>query len=242
MSQPFTKKNLRSPEESIALPGITEDMVEIGGFTVSRAVTIPGWRWSEHTRPLVGGEWCEARHIGVVVSGSWAAELRDGSVLEFGPDDVYDVPPGHDGYTVGDEPCVLIEWSGMRALAGSYGEFHDRVLATLLFTDIVESTATILSGGDTAWRDLLAMHHGAMRAGSSGFEVARSTQRETACSPPSTPRRGLSVARPRSGRAQRHAGSGSLGRSYGRGRSGGERDSRGRGARGSENHGPGRTR
>ena len=164
MSQPFTKKNLRSPEESIALPGITEDMVEIGGFTVSRSVTVPGWRWSEHTRPLVGGEWCEARHIGVVVSGSWAAELRDGSVLEFGPDDVYDVPPGHDGYTVGDEPCVLIEWSGMRALAGSYGEFHDRVLATLLFTDIVESTATILSSGDTAWRDLLAMHHAAMRA------------------------------------------------------------------------------
>ena len=37
-------------------------MVEIGGFTVSRSVSDPGWRWSEHTKPLVGGEWCEARH------------------------------------------------------------------------------------------------------------------------------------------------------------------------------------
>src|SRR5438132_8565100 len=107
-------------------------MGEIAGITVSRSVQAPGWRWSEHTKPLVGGELCEARHVGVVVSGSWGAVLRDGTVLEFGPDDVYDVPPGHDGYTIGDEQCVLIEWLGMRALAGSRSEFHDRVLTTLL--------------------------------------------------------------------------------------------------------------
>jgi len=163
VSQSYAKKNLRAPEESIAFPGITEDMVEIGGLTVSRSVSEPGWRWSEHMRPHVGGDWCEARHIGVVVSGSWGALLRDGTVLEFGPDDVYDVPPGHDGYTLGDQPCVLIEWSGMRALAGSSGEFHDRILATLLFTDIVESTAALVEAGDTAWRDALAIHHAAVR-------------------------------------------------------------------------------
>ena len=164
MRQEFTKKNLRSPEESIVFPGIREDMVEIGGFTISRSVTDPGWCWSEHMQPFVGGDWCEARHIGVVVSGAWGARLRDGTVVEFGPDDAYDVPPGHDGYTIGDEPCVLIEWSGMRALAGAVGEFHDRILATLLFTDIVESTATAVAAGDTGWRDLIAMHHAAVRA------------------------------------------------------------------------------
>ena len=88
-----------------------------------------------HGKPLVGGEWCEARHIGVVISGRLGALLRDGTVLEFGPYDVYDIPPGHDGYTIGDEPAVMIEWSGMRALAGAQSGFHDRVLATLLFTD-----------------------------------------------------------------------------------------------------------
>jgi hypothetical protein len=31
-----------------------------------------------------------------------------------GPDDVFDCPPGHDGYTIGDEPAVMIEWSGLR--------------------------------------------------------------------------------------------------------------------------------
>ena len=133
-------------------------------MTVARSVTDPGWRWSEHMRPIVGGEWCEARHIGVVLSGAWGAELRDGTVVEFGPDDVYDVPPGHDGYTIGDEPCVLLEWSGMRALAGSRGEFHDRVLTTLLFMDVVESTAKLVSSGDTAWRDAIAIHHAAALA------------------------------------------------------------------------------
>jgi len=163
VSERYAKKNLRSPEESIVFPGVTEDMVEIGGFTVSRTVQDPGWRWSEHMKHLVGGDLCEARHVGVVLSGSWGAVLRDGSVLEFGPDDVYDVPPGHDGYTIGDEPCVLIEWLGMRALAGSQGQFRDRVLATLLFTDVVESTAVLVSRGDAAWRELLSLHHHSVR-------------------------------------------------------------------------------
>jgi class 3 adenylate cyclase len=161
--QAYEKKNLREPEESVVFPGIREDMVEIGGLTVARSVSDPGWRWSEHTKPLVGGDWCEARHVGVVVSGSWGAQLRDGTVLEFRPDDVYDVPPGHDGYTIGAEPCVLIEWMGMRALAGREGELRNRVLTTLLFTDIVESTATLVERGDAGWRELLGAHHAAVR-------------------------------------------------------------------------------
>jgi hypothetical protein len=157
-------KNLREPDESISFPGITEDLVEIAGMTVSRTMQDPGWRWSTDTQPCVGGEWCKARHIGVVISGRWGAVLRDGTVLEFGPDDVDDVPPGHDGYTVGDEPAVMIEWSGMRTLAGAQSEFHDRVLSTLLFTDLVESTATVRRIGDVAWRELLTLHHQAARS------------------------------------------------------------------------------
>jgi class 3 adenylate cyclase len=157
-------RNLGNPDESIRFPGITEDLVEIAGMTVARTVQEPGWRWSTDMQPLIGGDWCEARHIGVVMSGRWGALMRDGTVLEFGPDDVYDIAPGHDGYTIGEEPAVMIEWSGMRALAGAHGEFHDRILATLLFTDLVESTATLVRLGDVAWRELLAAHHQAARS------------------------------------------------------------------------------
>jgi class 3 adenylate cyclase len=161
---PAGTKNLGNPDESIRFPGDHRDLVEIAGMTVARTVQDPGWRWSTDMQPLVGGEWCEARHIGVVISGRLGALMRDGTVLEFGPDDVYDIPPGHDGYTIGEEPAVMIEWSGMRALAGAQGEFHDRILVTLLFTDLVESTATLVRVGDVAWRELLAAHHQAARS------------------------------------------------------------------------------
>jgi class 3 adenylate cyclase len=148
-------KSLRRPDEEIHFPGVTEDLVEIGGMTVSRTVQAAGWRWSTDTRPLVGGEWCEARHVGVVVSGRWAALLRDGTTFEAGPDDVYDLPPGHDCWTLGDVETVMIEWLGMRTFAGPLGRLGDRLLATLLFFDIVASTETVVRLGDAAWQVLL---------------------------------------------------------------------------------------
>jgi class 3 adenylate cyclase len=158
------RKNLRTPDETIAFPGIVEDLVEIAGFTISRTVQDPGWRWSTDMQPLVGGEWCEANHVGVMISGRVGALLRDGTVLEFGADDVYDIPPGHDGYTIGDEPAVMIEWSGMRTFASSRAGLASRVLATLLFTDLVDSTSTAAGLGDAAWRELLSVHYQSTRA------------------------------------------------------------------------------
>jgi class 3 adenylate cyclase len=104
-----------------------------------------------------------------MISGRTGFLLRDGRTLEFGPDDVYDVPPGHDGYTIGDEPAVMIEWSGMRAFAGTYAAFDDRVLATLLFTDLVDSTRTLVEGGDVSWSDVIALHHQTMRSEAERF-------------------------------------------------------------------------
>jgi hypothetical protein len=72
-------------------------------------VNQPGWRWSTHVRPTVGDEWCQIRHVGYVISGCLGLDFPDGSSVVFGPGDVFDVPPGHDGYTVGDEPTVQIE-------------------------------------------------------------------------------------------------------------------------------------
>jgi hypothetical protein len=32
--------------------------------------------------------------------------------MEFGPGDFAKVPPCHDAWIVGDEPCVVIDWQG----------------------------------------------------------------------------------------------------------------------------------
>lgn len=157
-------KNLGEPEETVRFPGISEDLIEIGGMTVGRTVQEPGWRWSTDMQPLVGGDWCEARHIGVTISGRHAVALKDGTVLEYGPDDVYDIPPGHDGYTIGDEPAIMIEWGGLRTFVGAHRGYQGRVLRTILFTDIVESTATAARLGDVAWTDVMARHLSAVRA------------------------------------------------------------------------------
>jgi class 3 adenylate cyclase len=157
-------KSLEAPEETIEFPGIEAQLVSLGDLTVGRFVTQPGWRWSTHVRPTVGGEWCQARHIGVVISGQVGIAMSDGGRFDFGPGDVFDIPPGHDGWTIGDEPCVQIEWAGIRAFAGFPTGIHSRVLATLLFTDLVDSTEIASRLGDARWRELLSGHFMAVRA------------------------------------------------------------------------------
>jgi class 3 adenylate cyclase/quercetin dioxygenase-like cupin family protein len=156
-------KSLRTPDETVHFPRVTTDLVELGDVTVGRIVLEPGWRWSNDVRPEVGTEWCMARHVGVVLSGRFGVQLQDGTTIEYGPDDVFEIPPGHDGYTLGDEPCVQIEWSGLRTFAGYRPRNAGRMLVTLLFTDLVDSTAIAQQLGDDAWRDLLSTHFEAAR-------------------------------------------------------------------------------
>ncbi len=159
----FTVRNLCRPDETIRMPGVEADLVTLGDLTVGREVDAPGWRWSTDMRPLVGGEWCESHHVGVCLSGRSGFLLRDGTTFEVGPDDVFDIPPGHDSWTVGDEPAIYIEWSGLRTWAGTAARFADRVLTTLLMTDVVESTVTLARVGDAGWRELLGAHYAAAR-------------------------------------------------------------------------------
>jgi class 3 adenylate cyclase len=166
-------KRFSEPDQRVEQAGIREELLEFGELAVGRITHEPGWRWSTHIKPLVGTERCQARHIGLVISGRLAFELLDGTIGEAGPDSVYDIAPGHDGWVVGDEPAVVVEWTGVREwLIPAHGE---RVLATLLFTDIVDSTVHADGLGDHAWRRLLAAHDEAIRellAQAHGREVA----------------------------------------------------------------------
>lgn len=163
MAEPYFT-NLGEPHETVRFPGVHVDQIDLGDWTVSRFVGQPGWRWSKDVKPLVGGEWCQARHVGIMISGRFAIVLQDGTTFECGPDDVFDVPPGHDAWTVGNEPAVSIEWTGVRAFAGYRAGSRDRILATMLFTDVVESTELVARLGDVAWRDLLSSYYEAARA------------------------------------------------------------------------------
>jgi class 3 adenylate cyclase len=156
-------KSLRAPDETQNLEFGSVAIVDLGDLTLGRTVTNPGWRWSSHMRPAVGGDWCQARHVGVVLAGRFGYTFEDGTTLELKADDVFDIPAGHDGYTLGNEDCVQLEWAGVRATTGFSGGLGNRLLATLLFTDLVDSTEQAARLGDVAWRDLLSQHYEAIR-------------------------------------------------------------------------------
>ncbi len=76
----------------------------------------PGWRWSEHNRPVVGGDSCASRHLGYVLSGRLAFRMNDGTAAEAGPGSLLEVAPGHDAWVVGQEPCVMIDFGSVHSV------------------------------------------------------------------------------------------------------------------------------
>jgi class 3 adenylate cyclase len=153
------KRNLSRPTEVRPVGRGSLKLVEIGDTVIGRMTYEPGWRWSEDVRPIVGGELCQIRHVGVVLSGNFHVEMEDGSTLDIGPDDVFEIPPGHDGWVVGDVPWVSIDTEGRRYFAKVTQASESRSLATIMFTDIVASTELVAQLGDYAWRDRLADYH-----------------------------------------------------------------------------------
>lgn len=106
------KNVARDPDERRRFPHGELTVVEVAGVTVGRAVFQPGWRWSDHVRPLAGTDSCQVAHVGYLLSGRMCVRMDDGREATAAAGDVVVIPPGHDGWVVGDEPCVMLDWSG----------------------------------------------------------------------------------------------------------------------------------
>jgi quercetin dioxygenase-like cupin family protein len=105
-------KSVNEPDETRSFGKGKIQVVNIGGGTVGRATFEPGWKWSEHVKPIAGTEKCMAPHFAYQVSGRLHVVLDDGTEIESGPGDVSVIPPGHDAWVVGNEPVVIIDWGG----------------------------------------------------------------------------------------------------------------------------------
>jgi class 3 adenylate cyclase len=150
-------KAVGAPDEVRRFPNGVLEIYNLDELVFGRTVFEPGWRWSEHVRPIAGTELCQYHHVGVSISGRLAVRMSDGSAMEIGPNNVYEIPPDHDAWVVGDEPYVSIDTAGMRSF-GRVDEGAQRVLGTILFTDIVDSTSTAERLGASRWNDLLRNH------------------------------------------------------------------------------------
>jgi class 3 adenylate cyclase len=158
---PFDIKNFDHPDELIEFDHGTVREVSIGPLLVGHTVFDPGWRWSTHVKPLAGTELCDFRHVGYMISGCLRFVTVEGEA-ELVAGDVYEIPAGHDAWVVGDQPVVNIDFQGLLGW-GRPAAPGDRILTTLLFTDLVASTALAERLGDAPWKRLLAAHRDDVR-------------------------------------------------------------------------------
>jgi quercetin dioxygenase-like cupin family protein len=93
------------------------ELVELSGHMVGRGTFEPGWRWSEQVQPISGTDSCQVEHIGYVLQGRMKVVMDSGDELEVAPGDVFHIPPGHDAWIVGDEPCVHLDFGGLKGYA-----------------------------------------------------------------------------------------------------------------------------
>jgi len=85
-----------------------------------------------------------------------------GEEVVIGPNQVFDLPPGHVTWVEGDEELVMVDWAGGAGFDTPPGE-GARVMATILFTDIVDSTVHAREEGDAAWKRTVTMHEDIVR-------------------------------------------------------------------------------
>lgn len=153
------RKSLSAPDETRSFPNGKLEIFELDDVVVGRTVIEPGWRWSKDVKDIAGTPSCQYHHLGVVVSGRLHVEMDDGLTLEIEANSMYEIPPGHDAWVVGDERWITFDFAGSRSYARPTLGTGERILGSILFTDAVDSTSTLERLGDAGWRDLLRHHN-----------------------------------------------------------------------------------
>ena len=106
------RKSLTQPDETRTFSKGKLEVVNIGGTTLGRATFEPGWKWSECVKPIAKTDSCQAPHLGYMMSGRMVVVMDDGTQVEYGPGDALSIPPGHDAWIVGNENCVVVDFTG----------------------------------------------------------------------------------------------------------------------------------
>jgi class 3 adenylate cyclase len=159
---PVEVRDLGEPEAVVTFPLGASHQVRLAGTVVTRHVLQPGWSWEADAQQEVGTASCELYHRGVVLRGRMGIRTDEGEEVVVGPNQVFDLPPGHVTWVEGDEELVMVDWAGGAGFDTPPGE-GARVMATILFTDIVDSTVHAREKGDAAWKRTVAMHDDVVR-------------------------------------------------------------------------------
>jgi len=92
------------------IAGVRLDVTSAGQCRVKRVIYPQGFRWSRDMKPVVGTDLCRHAHVGFLARGQIHIQYADGCTLEFTAPQAVRIEPGHDGWVVGAEPAVMIEF------------------------------------------------------------------------------------------------------------------------------------
>ena len=81
-----------------------------GAARVKRMIYPAGFRWSVDMKPTVGTDLCMHAHVGFLARGRFQVQYADGCRVLCKAPQIIAIDPGHDGWVVGDEPAVVIEF------------------------------------------------------------------------------------------------------------------------------------
>jgi hypothetical protein len=112
MDSSIEVRSFASSDEVNSPPNARVEAVVVGGQRVMRLTLAPGWHWGTDVRPGVGTDQCQARHLGVIISGAVEATHEDGTQKIYRAGDAYAIAPGHDARVLGDEVAVCFEFHG----------------------------------------------------------------------------------------------------------------------------------
>jgi hypothetical protein len=110
-------KSFDKPDELRTFEKGKVEIVKLGDIIIGKATLEPGWSWGKCVKPLVKTDSCQAPHTSVIISGKMRVRMEDGTEIEGGPGDSAIIPPGHDAWVIGDEPCISIDFTGMANFA-----------------------------------------------------------------------------------------------------------------------------
>jgi hypothetical protein len=107
--------------ESRTIGHVRMDIGRAGAARVKRCIYPPGFHWAADMKPITGTERCMHAHVGFLVRGEIHIEYADGCIVEHKAPQIVAIEPGHDGWVVGKEPVVLIEFDFERDTVSRLG-------------------------------------------------------------------------------------------------------------------------
>jgi hypothetical protein len=114
-----TRKRAKAPDplltavkgaERRTIGRVQLDVGRAGAARVKRMVYPVGFHWAVDMKPVVGTDLCLHAHVGFLARGEIHIEYADGCIVKHKAPQIVAIEPGHDGWVVGNEPVVLIEF------------------------------------------------------------------------------------------------------------------------------------